>query len=298
MQKGKKIDLFPYLLLTPSIIMLLLITAYPFISSVGISFFDYSFLKQGIRFVGLKNYTDILSEGKFLSSVRFTLVWTVCNVALTTLLGFIMALLMRTKFWGREVLKATMLIPWILPQVVTGYVFNMMMAQDIGIITHVLHVAGIVPAGFSWFSDPRLAAVAVIIANSWRGFPFVGLMLYAKMQAMPLTHLEAAHIDGASAAQSFLYIILPYIKPVAVTSMLLTFIWTFNAFDIVKVMTNGGPLEATTTLSLRLQREAFDYMEISRACTMAVCMFLLLLAAAALFILISKLFIIRTRDRE
>ena len=118
-------------------VFLTLATFYPFVTSLGLSFFDYNFLKVDTSFVGFKNYIDILTEGKFLSSVGFTIFWTVSNVLLTTLLGFVMAMLLRMKFWGREVLKGLLLIPWILPQVVTGYTFNLMMSQDTLSLIHI-----------------------------------------------------------------------------------------------------------------------------------------------------------------
>ena len=278
-------------MLIPAILLLGMITVYPFVISVGLSFFDYSFLKREINFVGLKNYIDILSEGKYLSSIRFTFLWTIWNVLLIGIMGFITSLLLRQRFFGRQVIKATMLIPWILPQVVTGFTFNLMMAQEIGILTRFLFLLGLVPADFSWFIDPKLAAAAVVVANSWRGFPFVALMLFAKMQSIPSSLMEAAQIDGANSIQVFRHIIINYIKPVVATCLALTFIWSFNAFDIIKVMTGGGPLEGTSTLALRLQREAFDFMQISRACTMAVCTFVLLLAIAGAGIVLRKLFL-------
>lgn len=269
----KRLDVFPYLLLVPSLILLLGITLYPFITSIYYSFFDYSFTRPDVKFIGLKNYLSILEDGKFFTSLIFTCIWTVVNLFTIVLLGFATAVLMRQNFVGKGILKATMLIPWILPQVVTGYVFSLMTAQNIGIINRILFLCGVVPGDFSWFENGTTALIAIVMANSWRGFPFVALMLYSKMQSVPASYLEAAQLDGANAIQRFRYIMLPYIKMVLMTCCFLTFLWTFNAFDIVKVMTNGGPLEQTVTLSFLLQREAFKYMEIGKACAMAILMF-------------------------
>lgn len=277
-------------MLIPALILLIVITAYPFITSISLSFFDYSFLKTGFRFIGLKNYTDIIADGKFMSSLGFTLIWTIINVAAMTGLGFATAILMRQRFAGREFIKGTMLVPWVLPQVVTGYIFGLMLAEDAGIINVALKSLGLMHKGFSWFSTPRFAIAAVLIANIWRGFPFITLMVYAKMQSLSISFLEAPKIDGAGGLQIFRYIIIPLVRPVTVTCMLLTFIWSFNAFDIIKVMTGGGPLESTATLSLLLQREAFSYLEISRACTMAVMMFIILLLCVGIILLCGSIF--------
>lgn len=282
MKKKKRIDLLPYLLLVPSMIFLVGITLYPFVTSIYYSFFDYSFTKTGINFVGLENYIDILSEGKFFEALSFTLLYTVFDLAIVLLLGFITSVLMRQKFVGKQVLKATMLIPWILPQVVTGYVFNLMIAQNMGILNRIMALMGLVPVDFSWFTNPVNATIAVVMASSWRGFPFVALMLYSKMQSVPVDLLEAASLDGANSVQRFTNIVVPHIKQIFLTCAFLTFLWTFNAFDIIKVMTNGGPLEKTVTLSFLLQREAFRYLKIGRSCAMAVLMFLSLITIIAI----------------
>lgn len=277
MAKKKKVDIFPYLLLIPSMFFLVGITLYPFLSSVYNSFFDYSFTKADVKFIGFENYIDIIQEGKFFSSLSFTLLYTVLDLAVVLLLGFITSILMKQKFAGKQILKATMLIPWILPQVVTGYIFNLMIAQNMGILNRIMGLMGLVPMDFSWFNSPKTAAIAIIMATSWRGFPFVALMVYSKMQSVPAELLEAASLDGANSIQRFYYIAVPHIKSIFLTCAFLTFLWTFNAFDMIKVMTNGGPLEKTVTLSFLLQREAFKYMKIGRACAMAVLMFLSLI---------------------
>lgn len=287
--KKRKFDWFPYLMLLPAWIIILAITAYPFVYSFSMSFFDYSFLKQGMKFIGLKNYINILAKGEFLSTMEFTIFWTVVNVVFMTILGFAVALVMRQKFMGKAFIKATMLIPWVLPQVVTGYTFNLMLSTEYGIVNKAMQALGLLPAGFSWFAKPGSAMCAIFMANIWRGFSFIALMIYAKMQTVPDSHLEAASIDGAGPWQRFWYILLPYISPVMATCVFLTFLWSFNAFDIIKVMTDGGPLKSTNTLALLVNREAFSYLEISRACTMAVIMLLILLACAGVLLAAWKL---------
>ena len=130
----RKFSLLPYLMLLPATLVILSVTAYPFIYSLSMSFFDFSFLKQGMKFIGFKNYRDIISKGEFLSVLGFTFRWTVINVVFMTLLGFAVALIIRKKFIGKGFLKATMLIPWVLPQVVTGYIFSLMLSTDYGVV--------------------------------------------------------------------------------------------------------------------------------------------------------------------
>ena len=289
LDKRKKTDWLPLMLLLPSFILLAGITVYPFLSGLYNSFFDYSLKKPTVNFIGFKNYVDILKEGKFMASLGFTILFTVIDLVVAMVLGFITALLLQQKFAGKNLLKAIMLIPWILPQVVTGFIFNLMIAQDMGILNRLMALAGLVPFDFSWFSSPKTAMAAVIMANSWRGFPFIALMVYSKMQAVSKELMEAASLDGANAFQKFLHVVFPEIQQVLMTCAFLVFLWTFNCFDIIKVMTNGGPLEKTTTMSLLLQREAFSYLKIGRACAMAVLMFICLMVIIGLLFLVKNL---------
>ena len=288
--RRRRPDLFPYFLALPSILVLVTFISYPVLFSVVISFFDYTFLRLSRPFVALANYARIIEEGRFLASFLLSLRWTVTNLILMSILGFVTALLLRSTFTGSGVLKVVLLVPWVLPQIVTGFIWGLMLTQDIGIINAALHTLGLVPRDFSWFQTGPMALRAVVIANTWRGFPFFALMLYAKLQTIPQELLEAASIDGASSVQVFRHIMVHFVKPVYQVCLVLGFLWTFNAYDIIAVMTSGGPLDQTRTLPLLVQREAFQYLQISRASTMSVMMFvavaamgLIVLGASALY---------------
>ena len=180
-------------------------------------------------------------------------------------------------FIGKNILKAVILIPWVLPQVVTGFVWSVMLSDHMGIITAIIRDSGLFSRDFSWFQTGTLSMVAAIFTNVWRGFPFFALMLFARLSTLPSEQLDAAKIDGAKGVSLFYYIIFPYMKPVLLICIVLAFLWTFNAYDIIKVMTNGGPAEATLTLPLLIQREAFEYYNLSKASTMSLVTFILIL---------------------
>ncbi len=277
-----KESIFPYLLIAPGSVALLLFIAYPMITNIFMSFFDYKLVQIIKPFVFLDNYIQVLSSGRIWESLVRTITWTGFNILFMNILGLIVAIFLATGFRGNTVIKATILIPWVLPQVVTGYTWSLMLSQDIGVVNHMLQSLGIVPPNFSWFQSGGLAMTAVIIANVWRGFPFFALMIYAKLSTLPRDQVEAARIDGANIKDVFIHITVPYIQSTIKTCSLLAFIWTFNAYDILKVMTNGGPAEETLTLSLIVQREAFQYYELSRAATMSVVMFFAMFAILAL----------------
>ena len=270
--------LLPYLLMLPAVIMLLTFVVYPMVQNVVLSFKNYSLLRVGSQGVGFANYKKVLTDNRVWEAVLRTFIWTFINVAGALLIGLGAALLLTTKFMGSNVIKAIILIPWVLPSVITGYIWTLMFQEDAGIITYILKVLHLVPKGFSWFSTGKLAMSAAIMANMWRAFPFFTLMIYAKLNAVPSDYIEAAELEGVNPIQMFRFILFPFIKGTVYTCTYLCFIWSFNAYDILKVMTNGGPAEQTTTLSIMVQREAFQYYEISRASTMSVIMFLLMMS--------------------
>lgn len=287
---GKRFDLYPYLMVLPAAVVLAAFIAYPILFNITISFFDYTFTKIARPFVMFRNYSRIIESGVFFRSFVISMTWTAVNLVLMSVLGFTAALILRSKILGSGLLKVFLLVPWVLPQVVTGFTWGFMLTQDLGIINEILYRLNIVERQFSWFQSGRMAFWAVVIANTWRGFPFFSLMIYAKLQTIPMDLIEAARIDGANSFQIFRYIMLEFVKPVFRVCLVLGFLWTFNAFDIITIMTNGGPREQTLTLPLLVQREAFQYLQISRAATMSVMMFLSVILIFSAAYLIMHLF--------
>ena len=166
---------------------------------------------------------------------------------------------------------------------VSGFTWNVMLSDNMGIITAFLRASGLCSPDFSWFQTGSMAMASAILANVWRGYPFFALMLYAKIKTLPREQIEAARIDGASGTRLFLSIMFPHIKVVLFTCMGLAFLWTYNAYDIIKVMTDGGPADATLTLPLLIQREAFEYYNLSTASTMSIVTFIIIIILVALY---------------
>ncbi len=290
MGQTNKVALTPYILIFPAVVTLLSILLYPIISSAWMSMLDYTFTKVERPFVLFENFKEILSDDLFLSTTWRTILWTGINIMGMTILGLYTAILLTCKFKGNFIIKAVILIPWILPQVVTGFTWSWMMTQDFGILNHFLIKLRVVPEGFSWFQTGGFAFAATIIANVWRGFPFFALMLYAKISSLPKDQIEAAKIDGANSIHVFFYITVAHIRGVLSTCILLSFLWTFNAFDIIFVMTNGGPNNATLTLPLLLQREAFNNMDLGNASAMALVMLFIMVGILLFSMLVRSLF--------
>lgn len=273
----RKNDVIPYLLLLPALIIVSIFVLYPLINNILMSFQNAKLIKVTSHYIGFSNYIQILSNPTIWESILRSFIWTISNIFLMSILGIITALLFMKDFIGKNILKAVILIPWVLPQVVTGFVWSVMLSDHMGIITAIIRDSGLFSRDFSWFQTGTLSMVAAIFTNVWRGFPFFALMLFARLSTLPSEQLDAAKIDGAKGVSLFYYIIFPYMKPVLLICIVLAFLWTFNAYDIIKVMTNGGPAEATLTLPLLIQREAFEYYNLSKASTMSLVTFILIL---------------------
>jgi multiple sugar transport system permease protein len=276
-RRKKRTDLYPYIMVLPGLLLMAVFIVYPVFSNIILSFSNYSMISREHAFVGIDNYIDLLTSGRFLNSINFTIIWTITNIFFTLIIGLITAVVLDTDFKGSFILKSIILIPWVLPQIVTGYVFTMMLSQNIGIVNEFLIHIGLVDADFSWFQTGNMASVAVIIASIWRGFPFNALMIYAKLRTINKNLIEAAEIDGANDLHVFLHITIPHIRSIIITCLTLNFIWSFNAYDIVRVMTEGGPGESTALLAFLIQKDAFLNFELSKAATESVIAFILML---------------------
>jgi ABC-type sugar transport system permease subunit len=257
--------------------MLLGFVLYPLITNFWYSVISYDLGKTTQDFVGLKNYIKILNDNKFLNAIQRTFVWTAGNIVGFMTLGVATAFLLNKEFFGKFLLKACVLVPWVLPEIVTGYTWKWMLMGDFGIINTLLSKFGIVSADYSWFRDGGSAMFAVILANVWRAVPFVAVLVYAKLKTCPSEMLDAAHIDGASGVQLQRYIVFPFLKPVLVRVLTLGFIWTFNAFSVIFTMSGGGPLRKTEIVPLIIQRTAFRDFKFSEASAMSITMSLILL---------------------
>lgn len=283
MKKSLGEKVLPYFLVLPTVLMIGAFLLYPMIYNVVLSFFNYSLASVNRPFVGFDNYAKMLKETRMWQAVGRTAIWTGTNLVISILIGVGAAFLLYSNFKGSSILKSFVLIPWILPSVITGYIFSLMMNEKAGIITYLLRASKLVNPNFSFFDNGPLSMTAAIMANVWRAFPFFTLMIYAKLCTIPTDHVEAAKLEGANGLQMFIYVYLPFIRDTLFSCIFLCFIWTFNAYDIMKVMTNGGPADMTTTLSILIQREAFSYFSLSNASTMSVIAFTIMLTVIVVF---------------
>jgi multiple sugar transport system permease protein len=275
LQKGNR--LLPYLLIAPGIILLLIVVYLPFLQNVNYSFTDYTLLNRNYSFVGFKNYIEILTGRDFFPAIRKTLVWVVGNMILILLFGLAAAFILNSKtVKGKLLLQMFLLFPWILPEIVTGYTWKFLLTYETGVYYKLLKILRFIPASQDIFSNSISAMMAVVMANSWRSFPIMAIMVYAKLSSLSRDQVEAAVIDGAGRPTIFFRIELPHVSTTVISVLTLCFVWTFNAFGIIHVMTGGGPAGATEVLPVFLQRIAFLFYNYSNASTFAVLMIIVL----------------------
>lgn len=222
------------------------------------------------QLVGLKNYLSLLQDAAFRRSVSNTVVYTFFSIMGKLIFGLIMALVLNFSFRGRNVARALMIIPWTLPNIVAVLNWRWIFSNTGGVANHLLQKLGLIDANLIWLGMPALAMVAVLTANIWRGSPFFGISILARLQTIPKDYYEAASIDGANALQQFFYITLPSIMDVTLLTMLVSTIWTINEFESVWLLTGGGPSGATEVIGVFSYRTAMTNLQLGKGVAVSV----------------------------
>jgi multiple sugar transport system permease protein len=222
------------------------------------------------RFVGLTNFIWVLHSRDFYQALWNTFVWVFGSIALEMALGLSLALMLNETFRGRGIARAIILAPYLIPTIVAILVWRYMFHDLLGIVNYLLTSTGLTSKPILWLNGRGSAMVAVIIVGVWKFFPFTVVALLGALSSIPQEQYEAARIDGAGVFQRFWRITLPYILPVFLLTALLRTIWTFNRFDLIYLLTHGGPRNATTTLPLLVYFKAFTDFDVGRAAAITV----------------------------
>lgn len=270
-KKGLSKTLTPYLYLLPSVVIMVVMLGFPILYNVGISFFDWTLKSKDKNFNGLENYISVLTDEKFIKILIITLIWTIVGVALQMIVGIGVALFVDqlTKV-KKKIMRTVMLLPWIIPGVVTALMWKWMLQSDIGIINYLLMAIGITDKNILFLSNPNLSLITVILVHTWKAAPFWFLMITAALQGKPEDQIESAKLDGAKYKSILRHIILPHLSPTIASTGVLTTIWTLNYFDLIWMTTKGGPMDSTTTLPVYTYRLAFEFNNFGRSAAMAV----------------------------
>lgn len=274
-----------YILIAPAIIIILLVIFYPIINALGMSSHKSILTRPeiGNPFIGLTNYLNVIKSDIFWNAVYNTIVWVGVNLCIQMGLGISIALLLNNKFRGRGYFRGLMLIPWATPSVVAVLSWRWMFDAQFGIINALLVRIGTLESGIAWLGNPSTAMSAVIIESIWKGTPFVMVIILAGLQTIPQELYDAARVDGAGVYKSFRYLTMPLLKPTVMIAATLTIIYTFNNFNSIWLMTEGGPLRSTETLTILVYTKAFRDFNFGEASALGITILILLLIITILF---------------
>jgi len=265
----------------PSFLVLGTVVAFPVANTIWLSFMK----TQGktTTFVGLANYSRLFQDPDFWSAFHNSVTFTLGSVAGHILLGLAVALLLHQRIPFRPVFRVISLVPWMFAAVVVAMTWRWMLDAQLGVINALLASLGF-RGPFLWFESARLALPAIIVTNIWRGFPFASITLLAALQAIPKEQYEAASVDGASSFGQFRFVTLPHLRFALVIIATLDTIWNFKHFDLIQVMTNGGPAGATEVLTTLAYKVSFENFEFGYAAALGVVMSLILLATTVVYV--------------
>jgi ABC-type sugar transport system permease subunit len=272
-----------YLFVTPIVLLVLSLVAYPFTYAIYLSM---TFKLVGLPpvFVGFENYIRLTWDGFFQRAVVNSFIFTFGSVGFKLVLGVVMALVLTSNIRWRSFWTGVLLIPWVAPTVVSALNFLWIFDGSLGVLNYVLvRVLHVMPQGVGWLSEPGLAMASVVAVNIWRGFPFFGISFLAGMKAIPAELYEAAEVDGASVVQRFRHITLPGIRNIMIIVVLLSTIWTFNDFQIIYILTKGGPGGTTMVMPVFTYETAFGAQRLGEA--IAVALYLLPALAVTIMVL-------------
>ena len=267
------------LLVLPANLLILLVIVFPFLYVFGLSFFNEA---EG-EYVGAANYRALLDATDFWPSVRVSLIWTASNLVLQTLGGLGLALLLHRRFAGRDVVRTLFLVPFVVPTAVVALMWAWILNSTFGVLNYVLLEGGLRDMPINFLGDPAFALPTLVLINAWRWIPLVALIIFAILQGIPRSEYEAARVEGAGAWASFRFITYPYLGRSMTALGLLGTLLTFNIFDLIWLLTAGGPLNKTKSLPVFIYELAFGRQNLGGAAAASVVMFLLLVVFTVLY---------------
>ena len=271
-----------YALIAPAAIYIILIVAWPLLETIRLSFTNSSL--AGEDYVGLENYQKMFSSKKFNGIVTRTFVWMFFSVSLKLIIGLIGAVLLNANLKGRSIFRVLVMPPWVVPIAIGMLGWLWLYNGYFGIIAGLGMRTGILDGPFGFLAYKQSAFISTIIADVWVGTPMVTVFFLAAMQGVPRDLYEAAYCDGASRWDRFFKITLPQITPVIITMSLLSAIWTFNSFEIIWILTEGGPRGSTTTLIIDTYKQALGNYKFGRGAARAVVVMILLMLFAGFYL--------------
>jgi multiple sugar transport system permease protein len=265
-----------YVLMAPTVLFLIAFMFYPIVYVFVMSLFKTNKLSQLTKFVVFKNYLDRFRDPEFWRILQRSVYWTVIAVAVKFLMGMLIAILLNVKFPGRKIARMLFIIPWASSVPISTLLWQWVYHPEFGLLNYTLKATSLVTNPPVWLGYPASAFVACIWVDIWAGIPFFALVFLAGMQAVPLELYESAHMDGAGAGRRFFSITMPALGDLILISTLLSAIWTFNDFNVIYILTRGGPANATNILTTSVYMSSFVFLKFDSAAAQAVMTFVIL----------------------
>lgn len=271
----------------PALVYMLVFVGYPIVNNIILSLQDVNvrtLLSPDKPFVAFNNYIEIFKDSVFRTSLWNTLIFTVGSLVFQFLIGFLLALFFSRNFKFAKPIRGLLMMPWMIPITITALIFKFIFGTDVGILNYILKSLGLIGQNVDWLTSPGTAMVALIAANVWIGIPFNMILISTGLTTIPSELYESAAIDGANKTQSFFRITLPLLRPTIESVLILGFIYTFKVFDLVYVMTGGGPVNATQVLSTYSYKLSFDMFKYSKGAAVANVLFVILLIVSVFYL--------------
>lgn len=272
-----------YILISPAVLLLFVMMLYPVVQTVLFSVSKVQLPSLRTTFVGFANYARILTDPETGPLVRRTLVWIIGGVALRMLLGLGAALVFNAKVPGTTWMRVLVILPWAIPSVVGANLWRWIVQTDGGVLNQTLRSVGLGSWALNWLGSPDMAMLTVIVVYAWGGFPFVMLLILARLRGLPEEINEAARVDGASGWQIFRYVTLPLLSGVLFLALLLEVVSGINSFDTLMIMTGGGPANATRVWGIEIYKTAFTSFNLGGAAALSVVMLVSMLAVFLIY---------------
>jgi len=265
---------FGYLFVSPAVLILSIVILAPIVLAIITSFYDYTLINRSFEnFIGLKNYFASVSNEKFIHSSIVTIFFVLLVVLFEFLIGFLIAILLNQVEKFRNIYYFILLIPLLINPVVVGLIWRMFLHPQLGILNYLIGLIGIDPV--NWLGDPQNAFITIIFVDIWHQVSFMIILLLAGLASIPEEPYEAARVDGANMFEQFRDITLPYMRPVIIITLLIRLIFALKTYDLIYIMTKGGPGDATDIISYYIYRSAFIGLDLGQAASMSVILLLI-----------------------
>jgi multiple sugar transport system permease protein len=276
--------LYPYASVLPALLVIILFTIYPVFYAVRISFYQYILTKPNSHpFIGLKNFHDVITSYYFKNSLINTSIYTIASVTGVIIFGIIVALLLNTKIRSVNVLKIIILLPWAIPAVVAGLMWKWILNSDFGILNGILYSLGAIESYIPFLADPILAKISLIMAHIWKEGPLAAIFILAGLQLIPNEFYDAAKIDGGDGLLVFRFITLPLLRPILLVVLVYETMTAILTFDLVYVLTGGGPADSTSLISWFAYAEIFKFLNLGAGIALSIIIALITLILIILY---------------